>query len=76
MGISKTTEALNRLETSNPEVYKFLTECWSESFTGTLTNGDFDDRVWKAKIDWLKDQESYKDIDFVISSIKLNISSQ
>jgi hypothetical protein len=72
MGMSITSQALARVQKSDPEKYEILKALWEHSF-GTGASIKFVEA--QADAAGLNGTGN-ADIDFVISSIKLNISSQ
>jgi hypothetical protein len=72
MGMSITSQTLARVQKSDPEKYEILKALWEHSF-GTGASIKFVEA--QAEAAGLNDTGN-ADIDFVISSIKLNISSQ
>jgi hypothetical protein len=72
MGMSITSQTLARVQKSDPEKYDILKALWEHSF-GAGASIKFVEA--QADAAGLNDTGN-ADIDFVLSSIKLNISSQ
>tara|TARA_S200002703_G_scaffold109882_2_gene95599 strand:+ start:78 stop:296 length:219 start_codon:yes stop_codon:yes gene_type:complete len=72
MGMGITAQALARVKDSDPDKHEVLKKLWERSFGNNITTTQVQQEITEAKLT----DTGNKDIDFVISSIKLNISSQ
>lgn len=69
MGISKTQEALARIQQVDPTSHAVLSSCVAAAFGGTLTVSGFQEILDEAGV--LKSEDT--DVDFVIESIVMII---
>jgi hypothetical protein len=72
MGVTATNTALERIKEVDSFRHDILSSLWKKSFSGEISQGFVDKQLSAADLNNTGD----KDVDFVISTIKLNISSQ
>jgi hypothetical protein len=70
MGMTKTSQALQRLTETNPDACDGLKLLWQKAFAGLYNNHQMNDLINQANFDALKTKESEEDIDFVVESIR------
>jgi hypothetical protein len=71
MGITVTAQTLERIK-ANPQAHAVLLELWERSFGNNITITQVQEKLVESNLI----NTNNKDIEFVISSIRLNIGSQ
>ena len=71
MGITVTAQTLDRIK-ANPQAHAVLLELWERSFGNNITITQVQEKLVESNLI----NTNNKDIEFVISSIRLNIGSQ
>jgi len=71
MGMTKTLDALDKLQTTNPDAHSLLVIYWEKAMSGKVSSQELNEMILKDKIQWLKTEETAADIDKVLENIKL-----
>ena len=76
MGMTKTSEALERLSKNNLEAFEILKHAWTQAFSGNYDNATISSVLKEDVIKSMKTDDTSEDIDFVINSIKKAVAIQ